>query len=290
MYRLFTSLWNRFHRWLFSALSSIGQVLCSASHSKISPCFTAGMGFGVWNCHSTRGRRKTTIFTSIVHGYGWLDGTNRTRILAVQGIFFLFWCPIITVFITWDLVQSPCQRSPPGSGCIKEKVYGTSCSQFSKKTKKNKKNKPKAEVTVDAGSSLCIRSTLRWESFTEACTTVRFWGPRALSWSDCSVRCWKTETNKTIQKIYIILMFTFGLYTRVESRIRRNQCHSVVQCWKRPHTIEVKNKKKFVEMVVCRCPQVAWQFRTRILFPAVKQRLMLEYETEKMHNWLSSKS
>jgi hypothetical protein len=62
--QLFTSLWNIYHQWI----SDIEFIQTGDSSFWINPCFTAGKWSGVWNCHITRGHRKTTIFTSIVYG------------------------------------------------------------------------------------------------------------------------------------------------------------------------------------------------------------------------------
>ncbi len=64
--QLFTSFWNRFHQWLSDI--ELNQIsVFSASYPRINPCFTAGKQIRVRNWHATRGHRKTTIFTSIVH-------------------------------------------------------------------------------------------------------------------------------------------------------------------------------------------------------------------------------
>ncbi len=65
--QLFTSLWNRYHQWL-SGVEFIQISAFSASYSGIKPRSTAGKRIGVWNCHATCERRKTTTFTSIVYG------------------------------------------------------------------------------------------------------------------------------------------------------------------------------------------------------------------------------
>ncbi len=64
--QLFTSLWNRYHQWLFD-IELIQVSAFSASYSSINSCFTAGKRIGVWKCHATFGRWKTTIFPSIVY-------------------------------------------------------------------------------------------------------------------------------------------------------------------------------------------------------------------------------
>ncbi len=49
--------------------------------SKINTCFTAGKQTVAWNCQTTPGHRKTTIFTSIV--YGILRGLRLPRLRMV---------------------------------------------------------------------------------------------------------------------------------------------------------------------------------------------------------------
>ncbi len=72
--QLFTSLWNKYHQW-FSDFELIRIRAFSASYSWVNPCFTAGKRIVVWNCHTTCGHQRTTIFTSIL-----VYGNNRRNI------------------------------------------------------------------------------------------------------------------------------------------------------------------------------------------------------------------
>ncbi len=56
----------------FLTSSSIRRVLYSASYSRINPLLSLLESESVvWNCHATRGRQNTTIFTSTV--YDWFQ-------------------------------------------------------------------------------------------------------------------------------------------------------------------------------------------------------------------------